>query len=210
MWGPRTIINGISSFMAEESVGIGSILESNEKRQKLADASGEWNKKNFKDFHEYFPEALGEILDKEDSSKSAGPSKKPPKKSYPDNSAEVEKIKEDRKAKLARLPLVRNLPQFPGIHAGRNYNLLQVLARKNARAGALQAPAKAEPKPEQAAPPSPKRVRPGSQKKRFQKLYIVTSVQTQAIIIDSDEEDKPQPLQNPSKKKKTNDVIVID
>ena len=117
MWGPRTIINGISSFMAEESVGIGSMLESNEKRQKLADASGEWNKKNFKDFHEYFPEALGEILDKEDSNKSAGPSKKPPKKSYPDNTAEVEKIKEDRKAKLARLPLVRNLPQFPGRQA---------------------------------------------------------------------------------------------
>ena len=77
MWGPRTIINGISSFMVEESHGIGSVRESNERRLAHAKNSGMWNKKNFKEFHEFFPEALGEILDKEDSGKSNAGSSKP-------------------------------------------------------------------------------------------------------------------------------------
>lgn len=77
MWGPRTIINGISSFMVEESHGIGSVRESNERRLAYAKNSGMWNKKNFKEFHEFFPEALGEILDKEDSGKSNAGSSKP-------------------------------------------------------------------------------------------------------------------------------------
>ena len=77
MWGPRTIINGISSFMVEESHGIGSIRESNAARLAYAKNSGMWNKLNFKEFHEFFPEALGEILDKEDSGKSSAGSSKP-------------------------------------------------------------------------------------------------------------------------------------
>merc|ERR1711953_564266 len=94
MWGPRTIINGISSFMVEESHGIGSIHDPKETRIKLAKESGMWNKKHFKQFHDYFPEALGEILDKEDSGKKGGTSK--PKA----NSSNAEaKKKQDAKIK---------------------------------------------------------------------------------------------------------------
>jgi len=96
MWGPRTIINGISSFMVEESHGIGSIKESDAARLKYAKESGMWNKKNFKQFHEYFPEALGEILDKEDSGKSAGSSTSKPKLTSSQNTTDLKKNKDTR------------------------------------------------------------------------------------------------------------------
>lgn len=163
MWGPRTIINGISSFMVEESHGIGSIKESDAARLKYAKESGMWNKKNFKQFHEYFPEALGEILDKEDSGKSAGSSTSKPKLTTSQNTTDLKKNKDTR---------IKTKAPAPRTHQPRPAAPIEII------------PAAV-----------PKRVRP--------------KVQQAAIIIDSDDEAQPA-LQNPPKKLKNDNVIIID
>ena len=106
LWGPRTIINGIRSFMAEESNGHGSIKMSKQHREKFAEESGSWNINKLPEFQEYFPEAMATILDKQ-CGNNAGPSKKPVKPVKPSNTA----------GKPAREPVVRRLPQAPGCYS---------------------------------------------------------------------------------------------
>ena len=55
-WQTATILQGLASFMAEESSAVATIKKSKKDREELAKKSREWNLKNFKQFQSLFPE----------------------------------------------------------------------------------------------------------------------------------------------------------
>ena len=55
-WQCATILQGLASFMAEESSAVATIKKTKKERETFAKNSREWNLKNFKQFANLFPE----------------------------------------------------------------------------------------------------------------------------------------------------------